>query len=160
MRKRMIEDMQLNGLSASTQEGYLNAVQQLARHYHLSPDKLSEEDLRQYFLYLTNEKKVSRSTATVALCAIKFLCEQTLQRSWSPLRLVRPPRAKKLPVVLSRDEVRRALAAVRIPAYRACLTTIYACGLRANEGAHLRVEDGDSGRMFLHIIQGKGNQDR
>jgi integrase len=160
LRKRMIEDMQLKGLSASTQEGYLNAVRQLAGHYHLSPDELSEENLRQYFLYLANEKKVARSTATVAICGIKFLYEQTLQRQWSTLRLVRPPRAKKLPAVLSREEVRRSLAAVRIPAYRACLTTICACGLRANEGAHLRVEDVDSGRMFLHIIQGKGNQDR
>jgi site-specific recombinase XerD len=156
----MIEDMQLKGLSASTQEGYLNAVRGIARHYHRSPDELSEEDLRQYFLYLANEKKVARSTATVAICGIKFLYEQTLQQQWSTLRLVRPPRGKKLPVILSREEVRRALAAVRIPAYRACLTTIYACGLRANEGAHLRVEDVDSGRMFLHIIQGKGNQDR
>lgn len=160
LRKRMIQDMQLNGLSASTQKGYLNTVRQLAAYFHLSPDKLSEEDLRQYFLYLTNEKKVSRSTATVALCGIKFLYEHTLHRSWHTLHLVRPPRAKKLPVVLSREEVRRALAAVRIPAYRACLTTIYACGLRANEGAHLRIEDVDSGRMFLRIIQGKGNQDR
>jgi len=152
--------MQLRGLSASTQEGYLNAVRGIARHYHRSPDELSEEDLRQYFLYLANEKKVARSTATVAICGIKFLYEQTLQQQWSTLRLVRPPRGKKLPVILSREEVRRALAAVRIPAYRACLTTIYACGLRANEGAHLRVEDVDSGRMFLHIIQGKGNRDR
>jgi len=76
------------------------------------------------------------------------------------LRLVRPPRRKKLPVVLSREEVRRALRAVRIPSYRACLTTIYACGLRASEGAHLRVDDVDSSRMLLRIIQGKGNQDR
>ena len=160
LRQRMIDDMQLRGLSASTQEGYLNAVRGIARHYHRSPDELSEEDLRQYFLYLANEKKVARSTATIAICGIKFLYEQTLQQQWSTLRLVRPPRGKKLPVILSREEVRRALAAVRIPAYRACLTTIYACGLRANEGAHLRVEDVDSGRMFLHIIQGKGNQDR
>jgi integrase len=156
LRQRMIEDMQLKGLSASTQEGYLNAVRGIARHYHRSPDELSEEDLRQYFLYLANEKKVARSTATVAICGIKFLYEQTLQQQWSTLRLVRSPRGKKLPVILSREEVRRALAAVRIPAYRACLTTIYACGLRANEGAHLRVEDVDSGRMFLHIIQRTG----
>jgi site-specific recombinase XerD len=160
LRKRMIEDMQLRSLSASTQEGYLNAVRQLAGHYHRSPDKLSEEDLRKYFLYLANGKKVSRSTATIAICGIKFFYEQTLQRGWSTLNLVRPPRTKKLPVVLSREEVRRALAAVRIPAYRACLTTIYACGLRANEGARLQVEDVDSSRMFLRIIQGKGNQDR
>ena len=160
LRQRMIDDMQLRGLSASTQEGYVNAVRHLAEHYHRSPEELSEEDLRQYFLYLANEKKVARSTATIAICGIKFLYEQTLQQQWSTLRLVRPPRGKKLPVILSREEVRRALAAVRIPAYRACLTTIYACGLRANEGAHLRVEDVDSGRMFLHIIRGKGNRDR
>jgi integrase len=96
----------------------------------------------------------------VALCGIKFLYQQTLGQQWASLRLVRPPRRKKLPVILSREEVRRALAAVRIPAYRACLTTVYACGLRANEGAHLRVEHIDSGRMLLRIIRGKGNQDR
>jgi len=160
LRQRMIEDMQLKGLSASTQERYVHAVCQLAGRYRRSPGELSEEDLRQYFLYLAYEKKVARSTATVAICGIKFLYEHTLQRQWSTLRLVRPPRAKKLPVVLSREEVRRALAALRIPTYRACLTTIYACGLRASEGAHLRVEDVDSGRMFLRIIQGKGHQDR
>ena len=160
LRQRMIDDMKLKGLSASTQEGYLNAVRQLAEHYHKRPDQLSEEDLRQYFLYLTNEKKAARSTATIAICGIKFFYEQTLRQQWSTLQLVRPPRSKKLPVILSRDEVRRALAAVRIPTYRACLATIYACGLRANEGAHLRVENVDSGRMFLHIVQAKGNRDR
>jgi len=160
LRQRMIDDMQLKGLSASTQEGYVNAVRRLAEHYHRSPDQLCEEDLRQYFLYLANEKKVARSTATIAICGIKFFYEQTLGQQWSTLHLVRPPRGKKLPVILSREEVRRALAAVRIPAYRACMTTIYACGLRANEGAHLQVQDVDSGRMYLHIVQGKGNRDR
>ena len=160
LRQRMIEDMQLRGLSASSQEGYVNAVRGLAGYFHRSPEALSDEDLRQYFVYLTCEKKVARSTATVAIYGIRFLYERTLQRELKTLRLVRPPRQKKLPVVLSREEVRRALGAVRIPAYRACLTTIYACGLRANEGAHLRVEDVDSGRMFLRIIQGKGNRDR
>jgi integrase len=136
--RRTIEDMQLKGLAASTQEGYLNAVRQLAGYYHRSPDELSEEDLRQYSLYLTNERKIARSTSTVAICGIKFFYEQTLQRRWTSLSLLRPLRGRKLPVVLSRDEVRRALAAVRIPAYRACLTTIYACGLRANEGGASR----------------------
>jgi site-specific recombinase XerD len=112
--------MQLKGLSASTQEGYVNAVRYLAEHYHRSPDQLSEEDLRQYFLYLANEKKAARSTATVAICGIKFLHERTLRQRWSMLRLVRPPRGKKPSAILSRDEVRRALAAVQIPAYRAC----------------------------------------
>jgi len=159
LRQRMIEDMQLRGLSARTQECYVNAVRQLAAHHHRSPDQLGEEDLRQYFLYLANEKKVARATATIALCGIKFLYEHTLHQHWTTLKFVRPPREKKLPVVLSREEVRRILTEVRIPVYRACLTTIYACGLRLLEGAHLQVADVDSARMLLHI-HGKGKKDR
>lgn len=159
LRQRMIQDMQLRGFSARTQECYVAAVRQLAEHHHTSPDQLSEEDLRQYFLYLANQKKVARATATIALCGIKFFYEHTLQRPWTTLRFIRPPREKKLPVVLSREEVRRALGAVRIPVYRACLTTLYACGLRLLEGAHLQVPDIDSDRMLLHI-HGKGKKDR
>jgi site-specific recombinase XerD len=155
----MIQDMQLRGFSARTQECYAAAVRQLAEHHHTSPDRLTEEHLRQYFLYLANEKKVARATATIALCGIKFFYEHTLQRQWTTLRFIRPPREKKLPVVLSREEVRRALAAVRISVYRACLTTIYAGGLRLLEGAHLQVPDIDSDRMLLHI-HGKGKKDR
>jgi site-specific recombinase XerD len=102
----MIDDMQLKGLSASTQVGYLNAVRRLAEHYHRSPDQLSEEDLRQYFLYLAKEKKVARSTATIAICGIKFFYEQTIGQQWSTLHLVRPPRGQKLPVILSQEEAR------------------------------------------------------
>lgn len=159
LRQRMIEDMQLRGYSARTQECYVTAVRQLAQHYRRSPDQLSEEDLRQYFLYLANVKKVARATATIALCGIKFLYEQTLRKEWPTLRFVRPRREKKLPVVLSRQEVRQILAEVTIPVYRACLTTIYACGLRLLEGSRLQVPDVDGGRMLLHI-HGKGGKDR
>lgn len=159
LRQRMIQDMQLRGFSARTQECYAAAVGQLAQHFHTSPDLLTEEHLRQYFLYLANEKKVARATATIALCGIKFFCEQTLQRQWPTLKLIRPPREKKLPVVLGQEEVRRALGAVRLPVYRVCLTTIYAGGLRLLEGAHLQVPDIDSARMLFHI-HGKGKKDR
>lgn len=159
LRQRMLEDMQLRGLSARTQEAYARAVWQLAQHYHRSPDQLSDEDLRQYFLYLANEKKIARPTATIALCGIKFFYEQTLKQPWPTLRFVRPPREWKLPVVLSRKEVRQILAVVRIPVYQTCLKTIYACGLRLLEGTHLQVADVDSARMALHI-HGKGKQDR
>jgi integrase/recombinase XerD len=91
LRQRMIEDMQLRGLSSSTQEGYVNSVRRLAEHYRRSPDQLSEEDLRQYFLYLTHGKKTARASATVALRGIKFFYEYTLQRQWPTLRFVRPP---------------------------------------------------------------------
>jgi site-specific recombinase XerD len=126
----MLEDMQLRGLSARTQGCYVAAVRQLAEHFHRRPDQITEEDLRQYFLYLANEKQVARATATIALCGIRFFFTHTLQRDWTTLRFVRPRREKKLPVVLSRDEVRRVLQALREPVYRVCLTTIYAgaCG--------------------------------
>jgi integrase/recombinase XerD len=159
LQQRMLEDMQLRGLSARTQEAYARAVWQLAQHYHRRPDQLSDEELRQYFLYLTNEKKIARPTATIALCGIKFFYEQTLQQQWPTLSFVRPQRENKLPVVLGRAEVRRILAAVRIPVYRACLKTIYACGLRLLEGTRLQVPDVDSARMLLHI-HGKSKKDR
>ena len=159
LRERMMEDMQLRGFSASTQEMYVRAVSQLSRYVHHSPDKVTEEELRQYFLYLTNEKQCSRSTATVALCGIKFFFQHTLRQDWPVLELLRPALEFKLPVVLSREEVHRVLAEVRIPLYHACLTTIYSCGLRLREGARLGVADVDGARMVLNI-HGKGKRDR
>src|SRR5439155_7954706 len=119
----------------------------------------TEEEVRQYFLFLTKEKKVSRSTATVALCGIKFFCQYTLGSHWPILKLVRPGKEYKLPVVLSREEVHEILGAVRVPVYRVCLTTIYSCGLRLMEGTRLRVSDIDSSRMVLHVRGGKGKRD-
>ena len=114
LQQRMLEDMQLRGLSARTREAYARSVWQLAQYFHRSPDQLSEEELRQYFLYLPNEKQIARPTATIALCGIKFFYEQTLKQAWPTLRFVQPAREWKLPVVLSREEVRRILALVRI----------------------------------------------
>jgi len=160
LRQRMIEDMQLRGLSERTQESYVRAVRQLAEHYGKSPDQLSEEELRQYFLYLKNEKHASRSTCTLALCGIKFLYEYTLHKDWPTLSFVRPPREHKLPVVLSQEEVCRILGCLRQPHYRVCLTTIYSCGLRLQEGVQLQVADIDSARMLVRVRHGKGNKDR
>ncbi len=103
--------------------------------------------------------KVSRPTATIALCGIKFFYERTLQRDWTALGLIRPRPEKKLPVVLSREEVHRILEQVHTPVYSVCLKTIYSCGLRLLEGAQLQVPDINSGRMVLHI-HGKGGKDR
>jgi integrase/recombinase XerD len=156
----MVEDMQLRGLSEKTQEAYVRAVRQLAEHYGKSPDCISEEELRQYFLYLRNEQRVSSSTFTVALCGIKFFYQQTLRQAWPTLDLVRPLREKKLPVVLSKAEVCRILGRIHRPRYRVCLSTIYSCGLRLREGVHLQVSDIDSDRMMIHVRHGKGAKDR
>jgi integrase/recombinase XerD len=160
LRKRMIEDMQLAGLAVRTQEAYVLVVSQLARHYHKSPDQIDEEELRQYFLYLVNEKQVSRSSQTLALCGIKFFYEHTLKMKWQALDVMRPPKEKKLPVVLSVDEVKRILSCVRKAPYRVCLTVIYACGLRLQEGIRLQIKAIDGERQILHVYQGKGNKDR
>ncbi len=160
LSQKMQADMQLHGLSAQTQEVYVRAVRQLAQHYHRSPDRIVEEELRQYFLYLKNIRCVSSGTFRIALCAIKFFYEQTLQRTWHTLQLVRPDKENKLPVVLSFDEVRQVLSFVQHDRYRVCLSTIYACGLRLQEGTRLQVVEIDGARKMLHILQGKGNKDR
>lgn len=160
LRKRMIECLQLRGLSERTQEAYVRAVRQLAEHYHKSPARISEEELRQYFLFLKNVKHYSRNTMTVAICGLKFFFERTLQQEWTTFSIVRPAPEKKLPVILSREEVRQILACVRLPCYRVCLATIYSCGLRLQEGTHLQVADLDSARMMIHVRHGKGAKDR
>ncbi|MCB8951817.1 MAG: site-specific integrase [Ardenticatenales bacterium] len=160
LRQRMLADMQLRGLAVKTQEAYLRAVRQLAEYYHKSPDQIDEEEIRAYFLYLKNEKKASRSACTIALCGLKFFYQRTLQREWGVFDLMRPAKEQKLPVILSQEEVSAILNHVRLPQYRACLSTLYACGLRLQEGTHLRVEDVDSARMTLWVRQGKGNKDR
>ncbi|MBI1950282.1 MAG: phage integrase N-terminal SAM-like domain-containing protein [Acidobacteria bacterium] len=125
-------------MSPPGQEAYVHAVRQLAAHFHLSPDRITEDQLREYFLHLTHVKKFAAASFTIVLCGIKFFFVRTLQRDWKPLDLVRPARPKKLPVVFSREEVHRILHGVRLPVYRACLATIYSCGLRLLEGARLR----------------------
>jgi integrase/recombinase XerD len=160
LRQRMIEDMQLRGLAPLTQRAYLRAVQELACYYRKSPDQISEDELRQYFLYLHHEHHLARSTTIVRLCGIKFFFEHTLRHPWPSLELLRPRPVHRLPVVLSAEEVWQILAQLRRPAYRACLSTIYTCGLRLHEGASLRVEQIDSRRMQLLIRGGKGNKDR
>jgi site-specific recombinase XerD len=159
LRERMLQDLKLAGLSERTQGAYVDAVRHLANHFARSPDQLSEEQLRQYFVYLRDEKKQARSSITIALCGIKFFFERTLGRDWKVFEYTRPPKQQSLPVVLSRDEVGRTLGCVRIEVYRLCLTTIYACGLRLTEGASLRPQDIDSGRLQLYV-RGKGNKHR
>ena len=160
IRQRMIEDMQLHGYSVKTQAAYLGAAKGLAKHYNRSPEDIDQEEVRAYFLWLVKERGVARSTLTIHLSGIKFLFEQTLKRQWFIFNLVRPQKRRKLPVVLSPEETKQLLCLVRQPKCRMALTAIYACGLRLNEGLHLKVQDIDSQRMLLWIRNGKGGKDR
>jgi integrase/recombinase XerD len=160
LRQQMMDEMQLRGLSSRTQQSYLNAVRQLAEHYGKPPDQISQEELRRYFLHLMKEKKLSSSSCRVAHYGIRFFYVHTLGQGWPEDLVVRPLKETRLPVVLSVEEVQRLLSCVRKPRYRVCLSTIYACGLRLNEGVSLQVADIDSARMLLHVRQGKGAKDR
>ena len=156
LRERMIEDMQLHGFSASTQDVYVRAVSELSKYVHHGPDKVTEEELRRYFLHLTNEKKSSRFHHNGRDLRNQVFYKHTLRQDWPTLRLARPAPEYKLPVVLSREEVRRLLAEVRKPVSRVCLTTIYSCGLRLMEGVRLRGRRcGQRAHGLDHSRQGK-----
>ena len=160
LRRRMLEDLQLRGLAPRTQQCDLEAVKHLTQYYRRAPDQMSEEELRQYFLFLINDKKVAESTWRVHLYGIRFFYERTLKRPWPVFNLVRPRKTQKLPVVLSLWEVRSLLALVKNPKARMCLRLIYACGLRLTEGTQLQVSDIDAQRMLVRVHQGKGGKDR
>ncbi len=136
-------------------------MRQLAEHFDRSPDQVTGEDLRRYFIHLKGERHFSRQSSTQALCAIKLFWEKTLQRPWpEALKFARATPVFKLPVILSAAEVRTILSHVPLLDHRVALTTLYSCGLRLSEGLNLEVGDIDSKRMFLHIRGGKGNKDR
>jgi len=157
---RMEQDMQLLGLSQRTQETYLYRAKKIIEYFNKPPEQITNEELRQYFLYLKNVKQYARATQTIALCGIKFLFEKTLNKKFDVLNIVRSPRENKLPVVLSREEAKAVLKNIRVLRHRASLTLIYSCGLRLHEAASLRVEQVDSKRMLIHIQKAKGGSDR
>ncbi len=160
LRRRMLEDLQLVGYSPKTIKSYIYTVRDLAKHYHRSPDLLSDEEIRQFFLHLINERKLSQSSITIYLCGIKFFFETTLKKKLNTLDIVRPRSLRKLPMVLSQDEVRTILKQVKRPVYRTALTIIYACGLRISEGVRLTTSDIDGARNLLRVRNGKGGKDR
>ncbi len=160
LRQRMLEDMDLRGFSVRTQDSYVRAVVGLAGYFGRSPDKLTDEEIRRYFVHLKCERKLARPTVTIALCGIKFLIETTLKRDFSLTGIPVPKRQKKLPVVLSTTEVRSLLDKVQKSRYRACLCVIYACGLRLGEACRLVPTDIDAQRGVVHIRNAKGATDR
>lgn len=157
LRKRMLEDMQLKGLAHATQWQYTYFVGRLAKHFHKSPDLITDEELRGFLLAF--QKQVAHRTVEIALAAIRFFYEKTLHRRLPVLELARAPKRRPLPVVLSQAEVRSIVGAVRAPVYRICLSTIYSCGLRISEAVALQCSAVDSQRMLLRVL-GKGNKVR
>ncbi len=160
LRERMVQDMKIRGFTPGTQDKYLEAIEALAQHYHRPPDQLTQEQLRAYLLHLIESRQLAKSTFRRHLSALKFLYRRTLGWSWPVLALPRIQSEKKLPVVLSREEVWCLLDQVRKPAARMSLLLMYTCGLRVSEALHLRVEDIDSQRRVVWVRNGKGAKDR
>ncbi len=132
----------------------------LTEFYDKTPDKITEEELQDYFLHRKNVDKWKPNTMKICYCGIRFFFENVLKRDWHILGILRAETEKKLPAVLSKDEVYRILSKVKTFQNYTYLFTVYSCGLRLNEGLHLGVSDIDSERMMIHVHRGKGAKDR
>jgi integrase/recombinase XerD len=159
LRRRMIDDMTVRNLSPATQQSYVYAVAKFSRFFARSPDQLGVEEVRAYQIHLAGLRQ-SWSHINQVSCALRFFFGVTLGRQEAFARIAVAKEPKKLPVVLSADEIVRFLQAVPGLRSRAALTTAYGAGLRVSEVASLRVGDIDSGRMLIRIEHGKGGKDR
>ncbi len=159
LRQRMIEDMTLRKLSLKTQSAYICAVSKLAQFLRRSPDTASAGDLRHFQLYLV-ESGVSSITLNATITGLRFLFEETLHRHHALSMMSHVYEPRKLPLILSIEEVTRLLEAAANLKYQAALSIAYGAGLRASEVVHLKVSDIDSDRKMLRVEQGKGHKDR
>jgi integrase/recombinase XerD len=161
LRQRMTEDMQVRNLAPLTQTSYVQQVSLFARHFDRSLADLGLEDIRDYQLYLTNQKKLDASSIKVAVSAIRFLYRVTLRRPWDfDQDVPSPKKPRTLPIILSPEEVVHFLGCVVNIKQRTILTTCYAAGLRISEAVHLMPSAIDRQRMVIRIEQGKGRKDR
>ena len=160
LRKRMQEELQRRNYSESTTICYLRQITEFAKHFRRSPAQLGPEEIKQFQLYLVQEKKVSWATYIQTTAALRFLYVKTLGRAFMAEKIPYPKRPKRLPTVLSQEEITRLLDSTRTLKHRALLMVLYGAGLRVSEACRLTVDDIDSSRMVIHVRQAKGNKDR
>lgn len=157
---RFQQDLKLNGLGERTQQSYTRNVRKFSEFLKREPDSASEDDLRNYLLFIKNDRQWSSSTINVAQQALKKFFTLTCPQSWRTLKLVRASGEQKLPVVISVGEVHTLLKLIEKPAMLCFFSVVYSLGLRLQEALHLQVSDIDSKRMLVHIHRGKGAKDR
>ena len=160
LRKRMLDELQRRNYSPRTIESYLHAVEDFARYFGKRPDLLDQEHIRQYQLHLIQDRKFAVNTIVARIAALRFFFVKTLRRPYQREDLPSPKRPKRLPTVLSQEEVARLIDSAGNLFHYTILMTLYATGLRRAELCQLRVSDVDSQRMVLHVHKGKGNRDR
>jgi integrase/recombinase XerD len=160
LRQRMLEDLRIRNYAPSTVECYIRSVAEFAKHFNKPPDQLGAEEIRSWQLYLLNEKRVKLATYIQAVCGLRFFYRNTLNRKIEIDRIPLPRYEKKLPVILTKEEVKALLEAPRNLGHRAILATMYGTGLRVSEAINPKVSDLDRGRKLIHVRGGKGRKDR
>jgi integrase/recombinase XerD len=160
LRQRMLEDLRIRNYAPTTVDCYVRSVAEFAQHFHKPPDQLGPEEIRTWQLFLLNEKRVKLSTYIQAVCGLRFFYRNTLNRKIEIDRIPLPRYEKKLPVILSKAEVKAILEAPRSLRNRAILATLYGAGLRVSEVVNLKVSDLDRERRVIWVRGGKGNKDR
>src|SRR5215831_4969840 len=160
LRKMMLDELERRNYSQTTRRAYLLGVEQFAKHFNCSPDRLGLNHVRDYHVYLFRVRKLQPASVAVRLAALRFLFVAVLKRRWTVDDTPYPKRPDKLPIVLTQEEVARMIEAALTPLHRAILVTLYGTGLRRAELTRLKVSDIDPERMVIHVIGGKGRRDR
>ena len=160
LRQLMLDELERRNYSPNTVRSYLHAVEEFARHFGRSPEQLGPDHVRQYQVHLFRDRKLSARTIAGQTAALRFLFVKTLRRPYLPDALPFPKHSRRLPTVLSQEEIARLIDASGNLMHRAMVMTLYATGVRRAELCRLKVADIDSARMVLHIHQGKGGRDR
>ncbi len=160
LRKIMLEELQRRNYSAITTRNYLRVVAEFAKYFGKSPDKLGPNELRTYQAYLLQDRKLTPGTVVNRVAALRFFFVKTLKRHQFRDFLPYPQDRRRLPTVLSREEVSRLINAAGTLFRRTLLMTLYGTGMRRAELAHLKVSDIDSQRMIIRVVAGKGGKDR
>jgi len=160
LRKAMLEELQRRNLSAITTRIYLHSVEEFAKYFNTPPDRLGLEHIRKYQAHLFTDRKLEAGSVAQQVSALRFFYLKTLKRPWPVDDMPAPKRPIRLPEVLSREEVECLIEAAASPLHRIWLLVLYGAGVRREELIQLKIDDIDSGRMLIHIRQGKGKKDR
>ena len=160
LRKMMLEELQRRNYAQSTVEAYTSALRDFAKYFHLPPDRLGPEHIRQFQLHLLRDRKLAANPVKQRMAALQFFFVRTLKRSYRRAEFPYPKTPRRLPIILSQQEVTRLIDAASNLSHRAMLMTLYSTGVRRAEMVRLKVSDIDSQRMVIHAHQGKGSKDR
>lgn len=160
LRQRLSEDLHLTGKAKRTHDGYIRAVRQLSDFAQTAPDQVTEQQVRQFFLHLKNDRQFAYGSLRVALSGVKFFYTHTCKRDWEIIKMLKLRNITTLPEVLTIDQVHSLIAMTTTERMFVYFWTIYSMGLRLNEGLHLQVGDIDGARGLVHIHRGKGAKDR